>query len=102
MTPHRKPFPVQWLSVGVVVFIALAGVISAFAITGNETRRNKEDIVEMKKELSLNSVEHKAIMQGIGDIKVSLVEVKTKMDICMQPGAPQRYSFTLRHRDSTR
>jgi len=96
----KKPFPWTIVSIGITAFVLISGNIANFAVQGEKVKQLEEKQKSVSVELSLNSTEHKAIMQGIAAIDKTMGEIKTKMDICMP--MPQRYGFARRERDTTR
>jgi flagellar basal body-associated protein FliL len=87
MTPHKKPIPIQWIAIGLTAFMASAGVITAFAVTGEKVKQLEAKTIVMcseQKEIDRdNSIEHKAILN-------SLTRIETKLEYVQTPGRGPR------------
>lgn len=88
MTIKNKPFPIQWLVVGLSFFLASAGAITAFAVQGEKVKQLEAKtitiITETKENDKANTQEHKAIM-------AVLTRIETKLEYIPTVGYGRRY-----------
>jgi len=97
MTTHKKPFP--WSAVGVIITVIVlsSGIIANFAVNGEKVKQIEAKQKSVDIELSINSSEHKKIIETLGIIDKTVGRIETKIEICLP--VPTRYA---RHRDSVR
>lgn len=84
MTTHKKPFPFPLIGMAITIAVLASGIIASFAVSGEKVRQLENRCGVINQELSLNSVEHKKIIESLGTMDKSLARIETKLEYIPQ------------------